>query len=501
MDTPDHPSGLPEQRLHPLSWLFVLLQQLKQFIVPLLVLMFLGRGDRHALWPLIGIAVLVTISLLQYFTFRYRIGETGLSVRSGLFQRTLREIPFARIHNVGIHQSLLHRLFNVAEVRLESAGSPKPEAEMRVLSLPDALALERLVRHRGSTVEAENATATPADELLALSPAEVVRLGLVSNRGMIVIAAAFGLAWQVLPERLMSNLAEDSVRTALGYADHWTTGWLATGTMAMAVLAVVVFLLRLLSIVLAMVQYHGFRLTEEQHRLTVERGLLTRLRTSVARRRIQAWTLQENLLHRLLKRRALRIDTATSGQAEETSGGPARALKELAPIATPERCDQLVQHLLPHAQWPREDWTAIPARAWWRLFMPAALFLAGASFALFFWSGGWWSWLPLLVLPWTAYGSRQHAHRAAYVLDEHLIAVRGGWWSRWWRFAEIDKLQSLQLGRSPLDRWLGTASVWLDTAGAGAFAPSLHIRFLPEADARELHARLSRALARRRLQW
>ena len=35
------------RRLHPMSWLFVLLQQLKQFIVPLLVLLFLGRGDRN----------------------------------------------------------------------------------------------------------------------------------------------------------------------------------------------------------------------------------------------------------------------------------------------------------------------------------------------------------------------------------------------------------------------------------------------------------------------
>ncbi len=501
MDTPLHAGGSPEQRLHPWSWLFVLLQQLRQFIVPLLVLLFLGRGDRYALWPLIGIAVLVTISLLQYFTYRYRIGETGLSIRSGLFQRTLREVPFARIHNVGIHQSLLHRLFNVAEVRLESAGSPKPEAEMRVLSLPDALALERLVRHRGVATGTEGATPSAADELLSLPPAEVVRLGLASNRGMIVIAAAFGLAWQVLPERFMGSLAEDSVRAALGYAGHWGAGWLATGTLAMAVLGVAVFMLRLLSVALAMVQYYGFRLTEEQRRLTVERGLLTRLRTSVARRRIQAWTLQETLLHRLLGRRALRIDTAVSGQAEDASGGPSRALKELAPIATPERCDQLVRHLLPHARWPREDWVAIPERAWWRLFMPTALFLAGASLALLFWSGAWWSALPLLVLPWTAYESRQHARRAAYVVDGELVAARGGWWSRWWRFAEIDKLQSLQLGRSPIDRWMGTASLWLDTAGAGPFAPSLHIRFLPEAEARELHARLARSLARRRLRW
>ena len=44
---------------------------------------------------------------------------------------------------------------------------------------------------------------------------------------------------------------------------------------------------------------------------------------------------------------------------------------------------------------------------------------------------------------------------------------------------ELDKLQVLRLRRGPLDRRLGMATLWLDTAGAGAFAPPLRIRFLP----------------------
>ena len=66
--------------------------------------------------------------------------------------------------------------------------------------------------------------------------------------------------------------------------------------------------------------------------------------------------------------------------------------------------------------------------------------------------------------------------------------------------AALDKLQALQLRRSPLDRWLGTATLTLDTAGAGA-GPALQLQFLPEAEARAVVARLSRALARRKLRW
>lgn len=495
---------LRERRLHPWSWLFVLLQQLKQFILPLVALVvFGGRGSgAGGYWaemgPVIAIGVLVCISILQYFTYRYRVGRDGLSVREGWIHRTAREIPFARIHNVVVHQSLLHRFFGVAEVRLESAGGQKPEAQMRVLSLDDALALENLVKHRGHIDNQTGDEAAPGnDTLLALPTGEVIRLGLISNRGMIVVAAAIGAAWQILPEKMMGDFIEDFARQAFGYADHLQWGWAATAAAILSLLLLALVLVRALSVVLALLQFHGFRLSEDPQRLMVERGLLARLRTSAARRRIQSWTLQEGVLHRLLGRRTVRIDTAV---AETQNPSEQRALKEVAPVATPETCDALIAHLLPQAEWPRQHWRPLPAAAWWRLFLPVAIFVPLLT-ALLVWRFGPWAAGLLLWLPWAAYGARQQARRAAYDVDDRLIAVRGGWWSRYWRFAEIDKLQALRLTRSPLDRRLGTASLWLDTAGATGMTPPLRVRFLPEAEAQALYERLVRALAHRRLRW
>ena len=137
-DTAALPQDGEEHRLHALSWLFVLIAQAKQFIIPLLVLLFAGRGDRNDLWGLIAVGVLVATSLAQYFTYRYRLLPDAIVIRSGWLHRSRREIPYARIHNVNLHQSLLHRLVGVAEVRLESAGGVKPEAQMRVLRLDQA---------------------------------------------------------------------------------------------------------------------------------------------------------------------------------------------------------------------------------------------------------------------------------------------------------------------------------------------------------------------------
>jgi putative membrane protein len=484
-----------ERRLHPMSWLFVLLQQLKQFVVPLVALLVFGRGDRNELWSLIGVGVLVIVSVWRYFTYRFGVVGDTLVVRSGLLERSLRVIPFARIHNVALEQSVLHRLFGVAEVRLESAGGQKPEAEMRVLKLSDALALEALVRRRGMAVEATAAATPEATPLLSLSPADIVRVGLVSNRGLIVVGAAIGGLSQASP-RLVPNLVEGWAQWLLGWAsDNGADSPAHLAIAGVSLVLVVIALLRLFSILLALLQYYGFRLSETGRRLTVERGLLARWRTSASRRRIQAWTLREGMMHRLLKRRSIDIDTAVAEQQNQQ-----RALRELAPVATPDACDALIAHLLPRSSWPRLEWRALPQRAWWRLALPGVPFnLALAAVAT--WFLGAWGLLVLLWLPWSAYVARRHILGAGYAIDGELVAVREGWWRRHWRFAELDKLQALTLTRNPVDRRCGTATLWLDTAGAGAMAPPLRIRFLPEEEARALHAQLSRTMARRPLRW
>ena len=497
----------PDRRLHPLSWLFVLLQQLKQFLVPIVVLVLFGRGGRaggfdNELWGLVAVGVLALVSVWRYFTYRYRIGADSLVVRSGVFERSLRQIPFARIHNVALHQSLLHRLFGVAEVRLESAGGQKPEAEMRVLRLADAQALEALIQghaqrhaHAGTTAPGEEATAAGETRtLLALPVGEVLRHGLISNRGMLVVGAGFAAITQVSPD-LLGDLVEGWGRAMLASLDlrHYGPAQYAVG--ALGLLLGFVAVLQALSVVLSLLQYHGFRLTETGSRLTMERGLLTRLRSSAPRRRIQAWTLREGLPHRLWRRRALQVDTAASRQQSEQ-----RAFRELAPIATPDACDGLVRHLLPGTDWPLQDWQPLHPRAWWRMAIPGAL-VAALLVAVLSWHWGTWGLLGLAWLPWAALVARRNAQRAGYHVDDVLVAVREGWWSRHWRFAELDKLQVLRLRQGPLDRRLGMASLWLDTAGAGAFAPPLRIRFLPLADAQALHARLGREIARRPLRW
>lgn len=519
MSTPPPPlppdgesAGNGERRLHPWSWLFVLMMQLRQYLLPLVALLVFGqRGDRDPLWaqlvPVIVIVLLVVASVLQYLSYRYRIGEDAITIRSGLLSRNRREIPFARIHNVVVHQNPLHRLFGVAELRLESAGGNRPEAEMRVLRLDQALALEQRVRRRGPLLQPGAVNDAPGQPpplpesearhvLLRMSGRDIVKLGLLSNRGWVLVAAALGALAQVVPRGSLDSAIEQGGREVFGYANGLQAGMTGLLLAAAALLLVGWLALRALSVMLALLRYHGFELSEQQRRLTVSSGLLSRVRSSVALRRIQAWTLSESTLQRWAGYRQLRVDSAASQGSE---GNEQRGLRELAPLATPGHCDELVCHLLPDVQWPPLQWQDVPLRGSWRLCL-TSLWLTPLLAAALAWRWGpaglaALAWLPIAL--WTA---RLQLARIGWYRDDCYIAVRGGWWRRWWRWAELDKLQALRLSRSPLDRLLGTSSLWLDTAGARGDV-ALCLRYLPQAQAADLLEELGRALAKRRLRW
>jgi putative membrane protein len=481
--------GGAERRLHPWSWLFVLIQQVKSFALPLVVLLFTGRGNSWELWGLVGAGVLVLVSLGQYFTYRFRVDADGIVIRSGLLQKSLRNIPFTRIHNVALHQTLLHRVFGVAEVKLESAGGMTPEGQMRVLSLADAHALEELVRSHGKAQAAPDAPAV-ADEtnvLLSLPTSEVIRLGLISNRGMIVVAAAFGLFAQASGE-LLGEALEGSAKAVAGVGRDMHLGLTGSIVGGLALVLMLLIAIRMLSVVLALLQFHGFTLTEDGRRLSSQRGLLTRIRANMPRQRIQAWSLRESLTHRWFGRRGLVVDSASIQAVNDQ-----RSLRDLAPVATPAVIDELIRHLLPGKAWPMQQWHALHPRAWRRQFaIPALVVLVLSAAAT--WQEGPWGLAVLALLPVFLLRAKVWARHAGYSEESGLIAVREGWLDKRWRFAEVGKLQSLTLSQSPFDRRHGMASLHMDTAGASPFEPPLRIRYLPEGEARALRDRLSAAM-------
>jgi len=490
-----------ELRLHSFSWLFVLLTQSRQAVVPLLVLLVLGRGEAWELLALLGAAGLALYSLVYSFGFRYRLEADEIVVREGIFDRTERHIPYARVQNIVQKRNPLHRLFGVSELRLESAGGLKPEAVMSVIPLADALRIEHILRRHGADAGTDDVAAVSATDgepvsspiLLRLPTAELLRLGLVTNRGWVVIGAGAAAIWQVVPEeRGVARSAWRLVEPLIGRGAEYIPGPLAFAASAALFLLVVMLAVKLLSLLMAVVDFHGFTVERRGERVRTESGLLTRRVASARRDKVQRLLFADGWLMRRMGRQALSCEVAGGLIAANEDAGA--RLRWLAPIAPPTEIERIADDVAAGLLPSRMDWQPLHPQAWRRMFNAAAFWWTVVAVPPLVAFGPWvlagWA----LLLGWTLIEARAAARFGAWAFDGEVFAVRGGWLTRRWTLARIGRGQSVSLASTPLDRRAGMASVSMDTAGVRPGSFKLRVDYLDAAQARALHLALSRRL-------
>lgn len=502
------------QRLHPVSALFVAAQLLRHVALPLLAALVLGRGagwEAIAAFPL-GLAAIWAV--LEASRYRYALQGEELVIHEGVLGRRVRHVPLARIHNTSRLRKLPHRLLGVTELHLESAAGGKPEAVMRVLHLEAALVLESALRTSGAGAKSPSIAHGEADspaagtgavgpqELHRLSALEILKLGLISNRGMVVVGMFFAAIGpkQELNRRFFGWFREPVRAMKATFADQLAGGHRLWLLLEVALLVLMFMaLVRGLSVILAYFRYQGFRLEQEGEKLVVHRGLSTQVTASARLPRLQRWELVETWLHRRFDRCRLEVSVAGNDPNDHEHGlDPSGRFDELAPIGTPAQAQALLRRCLPGLDWSRLQWQPLGEKAFWRRLWGSGRFLLIVLLgvlALDAMQG--WSTTPTEILGVAAVGAvllilycRAWVRFAAFAECGELLLYRHGVLTRRWVVVAGPRLQQLSLYSSALDRSLGLCHLRADSQGSAKTHRALDIPCLPLEVAERLRARL-----------
>jgi putative membrane protein len=500
------------------SVVFNLAGQLKELLIPGLVVLFGARNsEQWQAWMMLLAVPYFGIAIGRYVSFRYRYDERELVVRWGLIFRNERHIPYARIQNLDAVQNPVHRLFGVTKVRLETGAGREPEATMSVLPIEAFDEMRRRVfegRAEAAAVatDAEASTsATPAapaaagTTLLSLGPRELAVAGLIENRGMVLIAAAFGLVWELgfmeaLTDRIFGEETAGRGAIRAFFAAVFGRGEVPWGQVALMLAAFAGFLIfvRVLSMVWGLIRLYGFTLTRTGEDLRSEFGLFTRVVATVPMRRIQTLTVYEGPWHRLFGWAAVRVTTAGGG----AQGGDASSSQRewLAPIIGREALPGFLRQVLPEVDVAPVVWEPVHPRAFVRELrvrtVLAAVLCVGLAFVL-----GWWDLAAFAILAaWAAIAAHQYIRHLGWSITDRAVLFRSGWLWRHLTVARFTRIQAVTIEESPFDRRTGMASVRVDSAG-GSGGHGVDIPYLPREVAGTLYQRLSTEAARTAFRW
>ncbi|HJR62641.1 MAG TPA: PH domain-containing protein [Gemmatimonadaceae bacterium] len=482
------------RRLHPLTVAFSTLEIARSLVLPAVVGgVSAADGDfmRGLTWVAALLAVpAIAFSIASYVNFRYLLRGDELIVRSGTLRRQYRVIPLARVQNTELRQSAMQRLLGVAEVRVETAGAAGAEARLSVVSLGDGERLRSDILARrgppGTAHTSEGATGAPAVLLSRLSVRDLVLAGATSNEAGLILAAIAGALGIVddLPLPLPAWLEDP-------------TGWLPdrsplgiAGIVGVGVLVVLVAG-RLLSILGAVVGYHGFTLERTGSELRKRYGLLSRREAHIPLRRVQAIRVVESALRRRLGLASLKIETAAGFAGEREL----RGAEAFLPLARTASIPQLMREVFGELDYDAVRFEPVHPRSRRRAFTRYVLVLTASVLALALLFDPWWLLLLAAAPALHLLAAWQYRHRGYARVPGFVLARSGAFRRQTWIIPE-HKLQTLHVRASPFQRRHDLATLELDTAAGHAAS----VVDLGGADATALLYRLARAALRPRAQ-
>jgi len=441
-------------RLHPLAVLVFARKRIGASLLPILVIAFTWRGG-FAL-PVLGVVVAVglTVLVLEWRRFTYRIEAGRLVIERGVLRHTTRVVPLDRIRGVDLQAPWLHRVLGLVQVEVEAAagGSSAAELTLAAVSAEEGERLRAALLSAGAREEATD-DPRPALVLYRATPRLLIAGGLTSGRYILAPLAVIGV---------IANFADD-LPSALGdrllseAADRVPTEALGVSVLA----AVGIFLALVLAAAGSLLTDWSFELTDDGDRLVAQRGLLTRRTVAIDRSRVRGFDLRDSPLRRAFGLVGVRL--IAGGVA---GGRPGRTA--LAPVIANDDARVLARAIdplaAPDATLERHPRAALPRRLARAVVVPAALGVVALALQ-------WW--LPAAVLlllglvgvPLALDRYRQLGHR----FDGNRLAVREGSLSRRWTSLDPRAVVSYAIERTPFQARSGLCTIVLHLGqGAGS---------------------------------
>lgn len=418
----------------------------------------------------VGFVLGIGYGAAYYFLFDYELTADTFDVTSGVINRQHREIPFHRIQNIDVTQSLGKRLFGVAVLTVETAGGGSTEITLNFVSEEKAAWLQSSIRERKRAATEDEATAPTGQAntdqsptlLFKLQPRELAVLAVAFLRPGAFFAVLFGLPFVAdLGSSLLLSIARP-----FGGPEQLSVSSLSPDSavvLALVGIPLVVVSAWVVSALVTAISYFGFQLGQAVDDLVYQRGLLSRYSGTIPLEKVQSLTITEPVLARPLGYAGLAVETAGYAPGQSDRRGSESAI----PLSSRSRVFELAREIEP---FEKPTFVRLPKRARRRYFARYLLAiggLVGVSYLLSRVVGTFTLWyLPVVALPITPIAAHYKWKHRGYHIGDDYIAVRTGYWRRKTRIVPYYRLQTVFTSRTVFQRRLDLATLTADTAGS-----------------------------------
>lgn len=145
---------MKDERLPRAALILMLGQSLYNSVIYVIGLVVIGFRDRAdggwIVWLLVGAGFLLVVAstLVRYLRFTYRLADSQVVIKSGLFVRKTRHIPYAKIQTLRHQQWFFLKPFNLESLVIETSSKNGKEGEAQLYAVAPAVGAEIEARRK-----------------------------------------------------------------------------------------------------------------------------------------------------------------------------------------------------------------------------------------------------------------------------------------------------------------------------------------------------------------
>jgi len=418
-----------------------------------LLLWFKRSGDKWDnafFYASIGATVISAVySIINYFKTYFYLSETDLRYQTGLIGIEKTTIPFEKVQAIHYEQNLVHKLFNVTRLIIDTAGSAEKEFKIDALSVADAEAMKSIILEKKKslvtyTVDVDTHDINPVVKsepsshvLLHLGLKDLLKAGLFHNHLQSlgwVLALVFGF-YQLTADL---GVKTDGILKKILFFE-WQFFSILFVIFGIGVLMLLISLVRMV------IRNYGFTLKRISNGFMIRRGLMKEYTFTASDTKIQAISWSDDPVKRLIKIFDLYFLQAKSMDLNS---------KELirVPGANKFHIDQITDALYPQNEMDSLEFIRIDAHYFIRnrniIYLATVLALATAlvfeaSFTILFITLFSMYWLTLTYLFYKKY---------AFKYSPGFLMIKEGQIGNKFTLAPIAHIQSIRINQSPYQR-------------------------------------------------
>lgn len=441
------------KRMHPVAAVSGLIAALKEFIVPLVLIYFFGRGESQYEW-LFGLLLIIPFaaSIGRWLRFTYHIEGTTLKVNEGLFVRKKVTLPKNRVQSVDITAGIVQRVFGLVSVKVQTAGNDEAAVDLTAVTKEDAREIMETLR--GETIHETSGDTTItqeiAPEVYGITMKQLLAAGATSGQIGVILSIVFTVASQ-FDDVIDFDLIMETF-------DRWAP-FLSNSSLLLVITAIIgTWLLAILGTITT---YYNFSLVRKERELVVRYGLLKTKQVSIPYNRVQAVRFTEGILRQPFGYGALYVESAGQGDDKQTSSCI------IAPFIRSEDVDHVLNEITPELTLDEGELEHPPKRSQWRyvlrLLRPVIVLVGLASWLIPY------GWVSMLLLPLAVFLGLAQYQSAGFRIHDDKLLIRTRSIGRTTAVIKRARVQSAEFSWNPLmhRRDLWSYSVTLASVSKG----------------------------------